>query len=107
MLQGNGDANAQYALDGMRHVMSLRGKVLLPYLIPKLTSSSRHTFALSQLAAVAGGDALNKHLSRILDALLLFIAEEGIDADEQVRECVRCTSTNVCRSATVFTFCWL
>lgn len=50
--------------------MAVRGKVLLPYLIPKLaTGSARHATALAQLST-ASGEALGKHLPRILDALL-------------------------------------
>ncbi|GIX96451.1 eIF-2-alpha kinase activator GCN1 [Caerostris darwini] len=58
-----------YALDGLRQVMAIKSKVVLPYLVPQLTAPPINTKALAFLSAVAG-DALTKHLSKILPALL-------------------------------------
>ena len=63
-----------YTLDGLRQVMAIKSRVVLPYLVPQLTATPVNTKALSILASVAG-EALNKHLARILPALLTALAE--------------------------------
>ncbi|KAG8189604.1 hypothetical protein JTE90_018960 [Oedothorax gibbosus] len=49
--------------------MAIKSKVVLPYLVPQLTAPPVNTKALSFLSAVAG-DALTRHLPKILPALL-------------------------------------
>merc|ERR1719309_648823 len=46
-------------LDGLRQIMAIKSRAVLPYLIPQLTASPVNTKALSILASVAG-EALNK-----------------------------------------------
>lgn len=65
-------AEADAALDGLRQVMAIKSRAVLPYLVPVLTSSG-DTRALSALAAAAGG-ALARHLPRVLPALLAALA---------------------------------
>ncbi|XP_039292554.1 eIF-2-alpha kinase activator GCN1 [Nilaparvata lugens] len=60
---------AEWTLDGLRQVMAIKSRVVLPYLVPQLTAPPVNTKALSILAAVAG-DALTKYLHKILPALL-------------------------------------
>ncbi|XP_069969048.1 LOW QUALITY PROTEIN: stalled ribosome sensor GCN1-like [Bactrocera oleae] len=72
MLEGFNDPDptvAEYTLDGLRQVMTIKSRVVLPYLVPQLTSTPVNTKALSILVSVAG-DALTKYLPKILDALL-------------------------------------
>nr|XP_036221655.1 eIF-2-alpha kinase activator GCN1-like [Bactrocera oleae] len=72
MLEGLNDPDptvAEYTLDGLRQVMTIKSRVVLPYLVPQLTSTPVNTKALSILVSVAG-DALTKYLPKILDALL-------------------------------------
>lgn len=65
-----GDASSsEYALDGLRQVMAVKSHAVLPYLVPQLTMPPVNTRALSFLSAVAG-QALDKHLGKILPALL-------------------------------------
>jgi len=64
----------EYTLDGLRQVMAIKSRAVLPYLIPQLTASPVNTKALSILASVAG-EALNRHLAKILPALLTSLAE--------------------------------
>ncbi|XKL63854.1 hypothetical protein PGB90_006218 [Kerria lacca] len=61
------------ALDGLRQVMSIKSRAVLPYLIPQLTTPPINTKALAILASVAG-DALTKYLHKILPALLKVVA---------------------------------
>jgi hypothetical protein len=55
--------------------------VVLPYLVPQLTASPVNTKALSILGSVAG-EALNRHLARILPALLTSLADSHGQANE-------------------------
>jgi len=73
-----------YTLDGLRQVMAIKSRAVLPYLVPQLTASPVNTKALSILASVAG-EALNKHLSKILPALLKSL-EESYGTEDEARE---------------------
>ncbi|XP_065077571.1 stalled ribosome sensor GCN1 [Ochlerotatus camptorhynchus] len=64
---------AEWTLDGLRQVMAIKSRVVLPYLIPQLTANPVNTKALSILASVAG-EALTKYLPKILPALLSALA---------------------------------
>nr|CAI5870225.1 unnamed protein product [Callosobruchus analis] len=76
----------EWTLDGLRQVMAIKSRVVLPYLVPQLTSPPANTKALSILASVAG-EALNKYLHRILPALQTALAssrgtpEEGLQLE--------------------------
>lgn len=73
-LQKSSDAQlSERALDGLRQVMAIKSRAVLPYLIPQLTSPPINTKALAILASVAG-DALTKYLHKILPALLKVVA---------------------------------
>ncbi|KAL3270236.1 hypothetical protein HHI36_009292 [Cryptolaemus montrouzieri] len=63
----------EWTLDGLRQVMAIKSRVVLPYLVPQLTSPPANTKALSILASVAG-ESLNKYLPRILPALQASLA---------------------------------
>ena len=71
------------ALDGLRQIMAVKSRAVLPYLIPQLTANPVNTKALSILASVAG-ESLNKHLSKILPALLTTLAESHGTPDETI-----------------------
>ncbi len=58
-----------YALDGLKQVMMVKSRVVLPFLIPKLIQAPVNTRVLAILSEVAG-EALTKHLSKILPALM-------------------------------------
>ncbi|CAG0913373.1 unnamed protein product [Notodromas monacha] len=65
----------EFTLDGLRHVMAIKSRVVLPYLIPQLTAPPVNTKALSALASVAG-ESLGRHLPKILPALLDALEQE-------------------------------
>ncbi|KAF5292015.1 hypothetical protein FQA39_LY14132 [Lamprigera yunnana] len=76
----------EWTLDGLRQVMAIKSRVVLPYLVPQLTSSPANTRALSILASVAG-EALNKYLPRILPALQTTLASsKGMPEETQQLE---------------------
>ncbi|XP_030761834.1 eIF-2-alpha kinase activator GCN1 isoform X2 [Sitophilus oryzae] len=68
-------------LDGLRQVMAIKSRVVLPYLVPQLTAPPANTKALSILASVAG-EALNKYLPKILPALQTALATSKGTPDE-------------------------
>jgi hypothetical protein len=64
--------------------MAVKSKVVLPYLVPQLTAEPVNTHALSFLSAVAG-EALNKHLSKILPALMSALSRKtGTEEEAEV-----------------------
>ncbi|KAK9703077.1 HEAT repeat [Popillia japonica] len=71
----------EWTLDGLRQVMAIKSRVVLPYLVPQLTAPPPNTKALSILSAVAG-EALNKYLPRILPALQTALADSIGSPDE-------------------------
>uniref|UniRef100_A0A069DYI0 Putative translational activator gcn1 n=1 Tax=Panstrongylus megistus TaxID=65343 RepID=A0A069DYI0_9HEMI len=72
---------AEWTLDGLRQVMAIKSRVVLPYLIPQLTVTPINTKALSILASVAG-EALTKYLHKILPALLTALASSEGSSQE-------------------------
>uniref|UniRef100_A0A1B0AHF4 TOG domain-containing protein n=1 Tax=Glossina pallidipes TaxID=7398 RepID=A0A1B0AHF4_GLOPL len=89
MLEGLSDPDPEVAentLDGLRQVMSIKSRVVLPYLVPQLTAPPVNTKALSILVSVAG-EALTKYLPKILYALLQALAEaQGTSNESQELE---------------------
>jgi len=81
---GNDDEeDASRALDGLRQVMAVKSRVVLPYLVPQLTSPPVNTHALAILSSVAG-EALTKHLSKILPALMAALTKEQGTSQEDI-----------------------
>ncbi|ROT65240.1 Translational activator GCN1 [Penaeus vannamei] len=84
----NEDETKEYALDGLKQVMAIKSRVVLPYLVPQLTTPPVNTQALCILASVAG-DSLTRHLSKILIALLGALSEAAgtPEYDEALSHC--------------------
>jgi hypothetical protein len=70
-----GESERDYALDALQRIMQLKSRVVLPYLVPHLIQPPVDIKALASLTLVAG-EALIKHLSRIIQAVVTHIAEE-------------------------------
>ncbi|XP_037814626.1 eIF-2-alpha kinase activator GCN1 [Lucilia sericata] len=84
MLEGLSDPDPEVAentLDGLRQVMTIKSRVVLPYLVPQLTAHPVNTKALSILVSVAG-EALTKYLPKILFALLQALSDAQGTANE-------------------------
>ena len=79
-MNGSGSDNPSN-IDGLRQVMAIKSRVVLPYLIPQLTSKPVNTKALSILASVAG-ESLTKYLPKILPAILSSLAVAFGTAEE-------------------------
>lgn len=82
---------AEQTLDGLRQVMMLRSKYVLPHLVPQLTKPPVNTKALSYICSVAQGDALLNHFPRILDALLETFSK-SLDTPMEVEQLSYCRS---------------
>ncbi|XP_062399503.1 stalled ribosome sensor GCN1 [Sardina pilchardus] len=82
------EETAEFALDGLRQVMAVKSRSVLPYLVPKLTAPPVNTRVLAFLSAVAG-DALTRHLGVILPALLSSLKDK-LGTDEAPQELSSC-----------------
>jgi len=82
----NDDEYTDRALDGLKNVMKVKSRVVLPFLVPKLTKSPVNVRALAILSTVAG-DALTRHLRKIIPAMLQAVDKsENETAEEQAIE---------------------
>ncbi|XP_061672508.1 stalled ribosome sensor GCN1 [Syngnathoides biaculeatus] len=79
---------AEFALDGLKQVMAVKSRSVLPYLVPKLTAAPVNTRVLAFLSAVAG-DALTRHLGVILPALLSSLKGK-LGTEDEPRELCNC-----------------
>uniref|UniRef100_A0A3P8W649 GCN1 activator of EIF2AK4 n=1 Tax=Cynoglossus semilaevis TaxID=244447 RepID=A0A3P8W649_CYNSE len=82
------EETAGFALDGLKQVMAVKSRSVLPYLVPKLTAPPVNTRVLAFLSAVAG-DALTRHLGVILPALLSSLKEK-LGTEEEAQELCSC-----------------
>ncbi|KAK1156554.1 hypothetical protein AOXY_G25541 [Acipenser oxyrinchus oxyrinchus] len=79
---------SEFALDGLKQVMAVKSRSVLPYLVPKLTAPPVNTRVLAFLSAVAG-DSLTRHLAVILPALMSALKEK-LGAEEVEQELASC-----------------
>nr|XP_043881729.1 eIF-2-alpha kinase activator GCN1 [Solea senegalensis] len=82
------EETAGFALDGLKQVMAVKSRSVLPYLVPKLTAPPVNTRVLAFLSAVAG-DALTRHLGVILPALLSSLTGK-LGTDDEAQELCNC-----------------
>uniref|UniRef100_A0A4W4EK25 TOG domain-containing protein n=1 Tax=Electrophorus electricus TaxID=8005 RepID=A0A4W4EK25_ELEEL len=82
------EETAEFALDGLKQVMAVKSRSVLPYLVPKLTAPPANTRVLAFLSSVTG-DALTRHLGVILPALLLALKDK-LGTEEGPQELSSC-----------------
>uniref|UniRef100_A0A8B9J0J0 GCN1 activator of EIF2AK4 n=1 Tax=Amazona collaria TaxID=241587 RepID=A0A8B9J0J0_9PSIT len=88
--QLDNEETSDFAVDGLKQVMAVKSRVVLPYLVPKLTTPPVNTRVLAFLSSVAG-DALTRHLSVILPAMMSALKERLGTSEEQL-EMANCQS---------------
>ena len=69
------------ALDGLRQIMTTKARIVLPYLVPRLTElplSVDNAKALGSLTGVAGAP-LNRYLTTIMDAFKTTFANDNVE----------------------------
>lgn len=72
-------------MDGLGQVLLVKSKSVLPYLIPQLIAPPPNTSALAILSTVAG-DAMSRHVSKILPCLISVLNETaGTSKEQQVK----------------------
>ncbi|KAM8961528.1 stalled ribosome sensor GCN1 isoform 1-T1 [Pelodytes ibericus] len=82
LVQLDDNETSEFALDGLKQVMAVKSRVVLPYLVPKLTCPPVNTRVLAFLSSVAG-DALTRHLNVILPAVMSALKAHLGTEDEQ------------------------
>ncbi|VDM16566.1 unnamed protein product [Hydatigera taeniaeformis] len=70
-----------FALEGLCQLLAIRGRAVMPYLVPKLTHPCLDARTFAYLAPIAG-DSLARHLDRILPAFLETAASVDVCAKE-------------------------
>ena len=68
------DVEKEQVLDGLQQVMAVKSHAVLPMMVPQLVTPPVNTKALATLASVAG-PALNRHLAKVIPALVGAAAE--------------------------------
>ncbi|KAK2523012.1 Gcn1 [Columba guinea] len=81
--QLDNEETSDFAVDGLKQVMAVKSRVVLPYLVPKLTTPPVNTRVLAFLSSVAG-DALTRHLGVILPAMMSALKEKLGTSEEQL-----------------------
>lgn len=86
-LSSPSSGRSEVALDGLRQVMAVKSRVVLPHIVPQLIRPPVNVRALALLTSVAG-ESLNKHLNRIIPSLIGALEgscdEEVLQAAEEV-----------------------
>ncbi|XP_043572024.1 eIF-2-alpha kinase activator GCN1 [Chiloscyllium plagiosum] len=88
--QLNNEEMSDFALDGLKQVMGVKSRVVLPYLVPKLITPPVNTRVLAFLSSVAG-DALTRHLNVILPAVMTALKNK-MGTSEEEEELANCHS---------------
>lgn len=87
--QLNDPIHGEATLDGIKQMMATKNRIILPYILPHLTDHQPvNTKALALLAPVAG-EALTKHLTKVLPAMLLTLSKK-LDTKEEKQETANC-----------------
>lgn len=87
--QLNDPTHGEATLDGIKQMMITKNRIILPYILPHLTDHQPvNTKALALLAPVAG-EALTKHLAKILPAMLITLSKK-LDTKHEKREAANC-----------------
>jgi hypothetical protein len=84
---------SEWALDGLKQIMLVKSRALLPYIVPYLTQPPVNINALCKLCSCASVEVLSRHLSKILITLINSLATVDI---QQVSEAKNQNWINEC-----------
>ena len=82
---------ADRGLDGLKQIMLVKSRTLLPFLIPHLTQQPVNINALCKLCSCASTETLSRHLNKILTTLVNSLAFES-DVNTQASLISECES---------------
>ena len=77
--EDEGEQIRENTLDGLRQVMAIKARAVLPYLVPQLIAPPVNMKAIATIVPVAG-EALHRHLAKILPAVLQALADSQEDS---------------------------
>lgn len=87
--QLNDPVIGEYTLDGIKRMMAIKNRVVLPYILPYLTDHQPvNTKALALIAPVAA-EAMTKHLNKVLPAIIITLSKR-LDTRDEKQESKNC-----------------
>lgn len=80
-----------HTVDGLKHILALKSRIVLPFILPHLTENhAMNTRALALLAPYAG-EALGMHMAKILPGMMLSLTRK-LDTEDESAEATSCSA---------------
>lgn len=89
--QLNDPTHGEATLDGIKQIVALKNRLVLPYILPYLTDSQPVNIKALALLAPIAGEALTRHLVKILPAVLLTMSKK-LGTKTEKKEIANCNA---------------
>lgn len=89
--QLNDPTYGEATLDGIRQIMAIKNRFVLPYILPYLTDNQPVNIKALALLAPVAGEALTRHLVKILPAVLLTLSKK-LGSKTEKKEIANCNA---------------